>query len=425
VNFRNLAHDADVAAGLEDVVAYRNRTRREFMADSTRSVLGAGAAFSASSWAAVQGAGDRIRLGVIGIGSRGAAIMRQFREEPNIDVVALCDCYETALRQALQNIQGKAKTYSDYRALLDDKEVDCVLIATPDQWHKQMAVDACRAGKDIYIEKPLTYTIEEGHEIIDAVKGSKRVLQVGLQQRSGEHYIEARRDYIEKGRLGKITLARTWWHGNSFHLRKPDFTEKPAGLDWKAFLGPLPYREFNAHQFYNWRAYLDFGGGQITDLFTHWIDVVHWYLGDDLPAAANAAGGIYQYKDGRTAPDTICLQLEYPREWVATFEATLVPGARGAGIELLGTEGRLEINRGGFTFQARRSAEPEIRKNTSSLEKLHVQNFIACMRSRRLPNSDVVSGHRSALASHLGKIAYLKKQRITFDPESERRHTLM
>jgi predicted dehydrogenase len=394
------------------------------MSQSASGVVGA--TISAAAWRRVPGAGGRIRLGVIGTGSRGLSVMRWFQKEPEIDVVALSDCYEDALKKALEGTEGKAKTYGDYRALLDDKDVDCVLIATPDHWHKQMAVDACRAGKDVYIEKPLTYTVEEGHEIIDAVNASKRVMQVGLQQRSGEHYIEAKRDYIDKGRLGKITLARTWWHGNSFHLRKPGFTEKPEGLDWKSFLGPLPYREFDAHQFYNWRAYLDFGGGQITDLFTHWIDVVHWYLGDDLPIEASAAGGIYQYKDGRTAPDTICLQLEYPREWVATFEATLVPGARGAAIEFLGTEGRLEINRSGFTYQQQgREAEPEVRKNTGSLEQLHVQNFIACLKSRQVPNSDVVGGHRSALASHLGKTAYLKKQRIRFDPETERSHTLV
>ncbi len=388
----------------------------------------AGLALTAAHWSQVRGANERVRLGVIGVGARGMEVMRWFQKEPEVEVVALSDCYERALEQALARTEGKAKTYSDYRKLLENRDVDAVLIATPDHWHKQMAVDACDAGKDVYIEKPLTYTIEEGHEIIRAVKASGRVLQVGLQQRSGEHYLEAKQEYVDKGRLGKIALVRTWWHGNGYHLRKAPFTEKPEGLDWRAFLGPLPYREFDPQQFYNWRAYLDFGGGQITDLFTHWIDVVHWYLNEDLPVEANAAGGIYQYKDGRTAPDTICLQLEYPGEWAATFEATLVPGARGAAIEFLGTEGALEIDRGGFTYQPRRQGrtegEPEVRKNTASLEQLHVRNFLSCVKSRQRPNSDVVSGHRSALASHLGKIAYLKKQQIKFDPEIEREYTL-
>ena len=264
---------------------------------------------------------------------------------------------------------------------------------------------------------------------VEAVKANKRVFQVGLQQRSGTHYAEAKREFIDSGKIGKVTYVRTYWHGNGFHLRKPNFTEQPAGLDWKKWLGPAKYRPFNAHQFYNWRAYFDFGGGQITDLFTHWIDVVHWYLGDDLPVAATAAGGVYHYKDGRNAPDTISIQLEYPKQWLATFDATLVPGARGAAIEFMGTGGRLYIDRAGYTFQApmqRGQAPPEpiTGKAPMALETEHVRNFVACVKSRKTPNSDVVSGHRSALASNLGKIAYLKKQRITFDPAVERNYVL-
>jgi predicted dehydrogenase len=403
------------------------RSRREFITQTT--TIAAGAAFTAASWSKVLGANDRVRLGVIGTGNRGSDVMSVFLKESDVEVTSLCDCYDKHLNNALKMTEGKAKTYTEYRALLDSKEVDAVLVATPDQWHKQMALDACKAEKDIYIEKPLTFSIEEGHEIVKAVKSSNRVLQVGLQQRSGEHYKIAKEEYVDKGKLGKITLVRTWWHGNGYHLRKPNFTEQPAGLDWKAFLGPVKYRPFNAHQFYNWRAYLDFGGGQITDLFTHWIDVVHWFIGEDLPIAATAAGGVFHYNDGRTAPDTISIQLEYPGKWVATFDATLVPGARGAAIEFMGTEGNLYIDRGGFRYQEKAvrggpPAEPVVHRNTKSLEELHVKNFIACVKSRQLPNSDAVGGHRSALASHLGKMAYLQKKRLTFNPVSEKDHVL-
>ena len=411
-------------------MSLEKKGRRDFITNTSRGAVGA--TLAAAGWKKVLGANDRVRLGVIGTGNRGSDVMRWFLKQSDVEVTSLCDCYEKHLNAALKMTEDKAKTYADYRALLDSKEVDAVLIATPDPWHVKMATDACKAGKDVYVEKPLTFTIEEGHEMIKVVKSTNRVLQVGLQQRSGEHYLEAKREFIDKGKLGKITLVRTWWHGNGYHLRKPNFTEQPAGLDWKAFLGPVKYRPFNAHQFYNWRAYLDFGGGQITDLFTHWIDVVHWYMGEDLPVAANAAGGVYAYgDDGRTAPDTITLEVEYPSKWVATFEATLVPGARGEGIEFLGTEGRLFIDRGGYTYQekairkaATGPAEPVIRKNTTALEDLHVKNFVSCVKSRRLPNSDVVGGHRSALASHLGKMAYLQKRRLTFNPASEREHVL-
>lgn len=435
-------------------MSIKNKPRRDFISTSARGAVGAGLALSAASWSSVLGANDRVRLGVIGTGNRGGDVMAVFQKQPEVEVVALCDCYDKHLNAALEKTAGKAKTYQDYRALLEAKDVDAVLIATPDHWHARMAIDAVHAGKDVYVEKPLTYTIEEGHKIIDAVRASDRVFQVGLQQRSGSHYQEAKREIVDKGKLGKVTFVRTWWHGNGYHLRKPNFTEKPAGLDWKAFLGPVPYREFNAHQFYNWRAYLDFGGGQITDLFTHWVDVVQWFINDDIPVAANAAGGVYNYKDGRTAPDTVSIQLEYPSEVVVTFEATLVPGARGAAIEFMGTEGSLLIDRGGYTYQEKfqrrpvppsggqqgsglgtgagqpsaagqpqttrpTAPEPLIRKASESLESQHVKSFLECIKSRKKPNSDVIGGHRSALASHLGKQAYLKKQQITFDPARE------
>ena len=407
----------------------QNKSRRDFISNTTRGAVGAGLTMSAASWNRVLGANDRVRLGVIGTGNRGGDVMSWFLKESDAEVTSLCDCYDKNLNAALEKTEGKAKTYTDYRKLLESKEVDAVLIATPDPWHAKMSIDACNAGKDVYIEKPLTFSIEEGHDIIKAVKATNRVMQVGLQQRSGEHYMEAKREYFDSGKMGKVTLVRTWWHGNGYHLRKPNFKDQPAGLDWKAFLGPVKFRPFDAHQFYNWRAYLDFGGGQITDLFTHWIDVVHWYTGEDLPVIANAAGGVFAYKDGRTAPDTISIQLEYPSDWVATFDATLAPGARGAAIEFMGTGGRLLIDRGGYTFQEqtpRRATptEPIVKRNSKSLEQLHVRNFLDCVKSRAVPNSDVVSGHRSAVASHLGKIAYLEKRRITFKPESEKSHVL-
>jgi len=402
-----------------------SNSRREFITRTTTGAVG----LTAAGWSRVLGANDRVRLGVIGTGNRGGDVMSWFQKESDVEVVALCDCYDRNLNEAHQKTEGKAKTYADYRKLLESKDVDAVLIATPDPWHTRMSIDSCDAGKDIYVEKPLTFTIEEGHAIIKAVRNSKRVMQVGLQQRSGEHFKEAKREFFDSGKIGKVTMVRTWWHGNTYHLRKPNFKDQPAGLDWKAFLGPVKYRPFDAHQFYNWRAYLDFGGGQITDLFTHWIDVVHWFTGEDLPVTANAAGGVYAYNDGRTAPDTISIQLEYPSNWLATFDATLAPGARGASIEFVGTGGRLQIDRGGYTFQEaaqRRQApkEPIVFRNSKSLEQQHVRNFLDCVKSRAVPNSDVVSGHRSAVASHLGKNAYLEKRRVTFKPESEKAHVL-
>lgn len=399
------------------VSATESLSRRTFL----RGAVASGIGLAAANYARILGANDRLQLGVIGTGIRGQDVLRAFLKDPAVVAVAMCDAYDENFEKARALVSNQVRRYRDHRALLDDREVDCVLIATPDHWHARQAIDACQAGKDIYIEKPLTFDIDEGRRVVRAAREHRRIVQVGLQQRSGKHYLEAKRLYFDTRKLGKVTMVRTWWHGNSFHLRKPDFTAQPPGLDWRMFLGPRPYRPFNAHQFYNWRAYLDFGGGMITDLFTHWIDVVHWFMGEDMPSAAVAAGGIYHYRDGRTAPDTINVLLEYPGGWTATFEGTLAPGARGASIEFIGTEGRLEISRGGYTFvSAERNAPPVTVKAEGDMTVDHVRDFLEAVRARRAPSSEVLDGHRSTQASLLGKIAYLKRERVTFNPSADR-----
>jgi len=385
-----------------------------------RNFLRGVSAATALSYARVMGANDRVQLGVIGCGDRGRYDMGNF-QKANADVVALCDIYGEQIARAREKAPG-AKDFKDHRALLEMKEVDVALIATPDHWHTQIAIDALNAGKDVYVEKPLTRTIEEGPLIVKAARVNGRVCQVGMQQRSGQHYLQAKHEYLDTGKLGKITLARTWWHGNGYHLRKaPAYLQtKPANLDWPRFLGAVKWRDWNPQQYWNWRAYLDFGGGQVTDLFTHWIDVVHMFMGSDVPSSGVAAGGVYNYKDGRTAPDTINVLLEYPAQFTATFEATLVPGVTGEGIEFCGTEGRLLIDRGHYEFHPKgRNAEPTVVKAFSNIDMDHVGNFLACVKSRKRPNGDVLIGHRSAQASHLGNLSYEQKRRIDFDPVRE------
>jgi len=378
-------------------------------------------AATALSYSRVFGANDRVQLGLIGCGERGRSDMGKFIKAGNVDVVALCDIYGAQVDRAKQDA-ANARSFTDHRALLALKDVDAVLIAVPDHWHAAVATDALNAGKDVYVEKPLTLKIEEGPVIVKAARLNNRICQVGMQQRSGKHYLEAKRLYMDTGKLGKVTLARTWWHGNSYHLRKApaSLQTQPANLDWAHFLGPLKWRDWDPQQYWNWRAYLDFGGGQVTDLFTHWIDVVHMFMGQDNPISAAAAGGIYHYKDGRTAPDTINVLLEYQSQFTATFEATLAPGITGDALELCGTEGRLWIDRTRYEFHPiGRNAQATVVQASSDLDLDHVQNFLECMRSRKLPNGDVLIGHRSAQASHLGNLSYMQKRRIDFDPVRE------
>ena len=404
-----------------------NLPRREFLRTVTAT------AATALSYSRILGAADRVRLGLIGCGARGVGDMRNFVALGNVDVTALSDVYTAQIDRAKQTAPN-ARAVGDYRRILEMKDVDAVLVAVPDHWHAPITIDALNAGKDVYVEKPLTLRPDEGAAIVKAARLNNRICQVGMQQRSGKHYLQAKQEYFDTGKLGKVTLVRTWWHGNTYHLRTApaSLQKQPAGLDWAGFLGPVRWRDYDPQQYYNWRAYLDFGGGQVTDLFTHWIDVVHMFMGQEIPISATASGGIYHYKDGRTAPDTINVLLEYPSQFTATFEATLVPGITGEAIEFCGTEGRLWISRSRYEFypvpapSSGRSGQPTtagpqptIVQASGSLDRDHMQNFLDCVASRKLPNGDVLIGHRSAQASHLGNIAFLEKRRISFDPVRE------
>ena len=386
-----------------------------------RAFIGAAAA-TALSYSRILGANDKLRLGLIGAGERGRGDMSKFQKNPAVEVTAVCDVYADSIDKAKQ-LAPAAQSFKDHRKLLEFKELDIVLIATPDHWHAQTTIDALNAGKDVYVEKPLTLTLEEGPLIVKAARTNERICQVGMQQRSGKHYLEAKREYFDTKKLGKITLARTWWHGNSYHLRRAPahLQQRPSNLDWARYLGPLQWRDYDPQQYWNWRAYLDFGGGQVTDLFTHWIDVVHMFTGQEIPTSATAAGGVYHYKDGRTAPDTINVLLEYPTDFTATFDATLAPGITGAAIEMCGTEGRLYIDRQKYIYTpAGRNAQSLTVTATTDLDVDHITNFLECVRTRKLPNGDVLIGHRSAQASHLGNIAYMEKRRLAFDTVREK-----
>ncbi|WP_051669710.1 Gfo/Idh/MocA family protein [Bryobacter aggregatus] len=391
------------------------------MPASRRELLKWSAAFSAASYSRILGANDKINLGLIGAGGRGTYVTKVFNDTKQVNVAAVAEVWGERLDKTLTTYPG-AKGFNDHRKLLETKTLDAVLIATPDHWHAGCAIDALNAGKDVYVEKPLTLKIEEGPPIVKAARVNNRICQVGMQQRSGSHYLQAKKDYIDSGKLGKITLARTWWHGNGAHLQKApaSLDRQPTNLDWARFLGPVKWRDWDPQQYYNFRAYLDFGGGQVTDLFTHWIDVVHMFMEQDDPISAVAAGGVYHYNDGRTAPDTISVLLEYPKKWTATFEATLAPGIKGAAVEMCGTDGRLYITRAESQFWPNeKNPQPIITKSPGDQTVEHVQNFLDCMRSRKRPNGDVLIGHRSAQASHLGNIAYVQQRRLKFDPQRE------
>lgn len=377
------------------------------------------AAATAASYMRILGANDRIALGFIGVGERGKFLLDKFLQQDDVQVGALCDVFEERTAEARQKAPA-APAFADHRRVLERKDLDGVVIATPDHWHASIAIDAANAGKDLYIEKPLTLRIEEGPPIVKAVRLNQRVCQVGMQRRSSPQIIEARERLVP--RLGKILRAQTWWNGNTAHLRRAPaaWRTKPAGLDWGRFLGPATWRDWDPQQFFNFRAYLDFGGGMITDLFTHFIDAAHLLINEDIPHSGAAAGGVFHYRDGRTAPDTIHALLSYPGGWNATYEGMLAPGAAGAGLEIAGVEGRLSVGRVVQFIPAEGGDKPDSVTSNADPVAPHVRNFLDCMRSRKLPNGDVLIGHRAAQASHLATLAYRQRRQIDFDPAAER-----
>jgi len=386
-----------------------------------RNATGGAAAVTAVSYSRVLGANDRIRVGFVGLGGRGQFAVGAFQKDPAVSISALCDVYAQRVDQAQQKAPG-ARGFSDYRRLVEMKDLDAVNISTPDHWHAPIAIDALNAGKDVYVEKPLTLRIEEGPMVVKAARVNNRICQVGMQRRSGPAYVEAKRDFIDSGRFGKLLMFRSWWHKNPVHvLRAPaELSVQPSNLDWARYLGSVKWRDWDPQQFWNFRAFLDFGGGQITDLFCHWIDVVHMYTGEDRPCAAVAAGGIYTFKDGRTAPDTIHAALEYPGGFTATFDGALGAVQRTSGAEFIGTNGRLFFEERRMEYYPEgNDAKPIVKIYEENPAYAHVANFLDCVRTRKKPNADVLAGHRAAQASHLCNIAYTEQKRVRFDPVRE------
>jgi predicted dehydrogenase len=382
---------------------------------SRRTLLGS---MTAASYSRILGANDRIQLGLIGCGGRGLYVTGLFQKE-QAQVTAVCDVYGQRIDEALQKAPG-ARSFTDHRKLLEQKDVDVALVATPDHWHADITIDAVHAGKDVYVEKPLTYRREEGPRIIREVRLSGRICQVGLQQRSGPQFIKVRDEYVKSGRLGTITYVRSWWHGGPPRPLRRLQMEKPANLDWARYLGQVRWRDWSPAQYFHYRGFLDFGGGKLTDLFTHWIDAIHMMMDNDQTLAVMTAGGLYHdFHDGRDAPDTFSVTLEYRGPFLVTFDSTSLP-IPGYSIEICGTEGRVLVDRDKIEYRkAEKNAQPVVERIDHDITIEHVRNFLECCRTRRTPNCDPLPGHRSAQVSHLAVQSYVEKRRIRFDPDRE------
>jgi predicted dehydrogenase len=432
---------------MTDEINRRDFIRRAGMTTVSVSMAAAGLVPSRN----VLGANDRVRAGVIGAGRQGRDDFLDFVRQPEGEVVALCDVYQPSLDQALKELQDavilkghtfdgqKADVYKDFRQILDRKDIDVVIVGTPDHWHALPTVEACKAGKDVYVEKPISTVLEEGKRMVEAARKYDRVVQVGTQQRSGIHFQKAV-ELVQAGMIGKISFVRTWNYSNEYPqgIGNPADSDPPAGLDWDLWLGPAPKRPFNWNRFgmgdrwSTFRYFWDYAGGFMTDWGVHLLDIVQWAMKVEGPNVITASGGKFYIQDNADCPDTLQVTYEYPG-FVCTYENRWNNGnsmyGHGYGIEYHGTDGTLFLDRGGFQVypekrgqgkeQVERTAEIKMQEvNNSHFD--HLRNFLDCVKSRRQPVSDIEIGHRSTSACLLGNVAYRSKERLVWDAANQR-----
>jgi predicted dehydrogenase len=383
----------------------------------TRRTAAKSAALTALSYSRVLGANDRIGLGVIGTGSRGTYVMTRFQRNADLEVRALCDVYRVRVDEAQGKAPG-AKAFTDHKELLALKEVDAVLIGSPDHWHKDHAIDAMNAGKDVYCEKPMCRTRDEAPLMVRAARVNNRICQIGVQQRSGPIYIEPKEKFIAAGALGKISHIDAIWHSGPPRPLPSEPAEQPSNLDWVRFLGSVKYRDWMPGQYLNFRAFLDFNGGKMTDFGHHWMDVVHMYMGEKPPVSAVFAGGIFtNFNDGRTAPDTCNALFEYADGFTVCFQSNAYNNGPEYGTTFYGDKGKLFVNRNRYEFlPAGRGATPVVQRIPGDITDDHVRNFLDCCKSRKLPNGDCGIASISVIPPLLGVQSYLEKRRLRFDP---------
>jgi predicted dehydrogenase len=420
-------------------------SRRRFVQSAATGL----AAMAAPAAGAVLGANDRVRIGVIGVGNRGDQLIDAFLPHKDAQIVALCDVYEPYLDAAREKVGGQPRVFKDYRQLLGMQDIDAVIIATPDHWHALQCVDACRAGKDVYVEKPLSLTIGEGREMVRVAEETSRVTQVGLHRRSSMLIKEAV-DRIHSGEIGQITSAHCYHLSNEspMGIGNPPDGEPPRGLDWDLWLGPAPKVAYNPNRcLYKFRWFRDYSGGQLTNMGTHYLDVIQWALGINAPQSVVAVGGKYAVKDNREIPDTMEVIWQYEGPTLVTFSqhnANASRGRRGWELEFRGTKGTIGFGGNGYELvpeNTRTKPLPALspidregnRADGRAIETAakpaqasgknstldHARNFLDCVKSRQPTNCPIEAGHRSSTATLLANIALEVGRPIRWDAATE------
>ncbi len=409
-------------------------TRREFIGKTalTAAALGSvGSPFIRSARAGEPGANEKIHLGVIGCGGMGQVDLTDFVANPDVECVVICDLDDARLAKGLEICEKAGRrrpaTVKDFRRVLERKDVDAVLVATPDHWHALPAVLACQAGKDVYVEKPLAKTIDEGRAMVEAVKRHNRIAQMGSQWRSCAHIIEAA-ELVHSGKLGKVSLVRGWayldWLPTVGH--KPDCAP-PAGIDYDLWLGPAPKRPFNPNRFhFNFRWFWDYAGGLMTDWGVHLINMQQMGMGLDAPKTVSSCGGKFTFDDDSETPDSQVTVYEFPSyQMIWEHRAGLNNGLNGRpwGVQWSGTEGTIILNDQGYEIISEKKGEKldSGRKASSgNPHPAHVRNFLDCVKSRQQPVLNLETGQHVSTLAHLGNIAYRTGRKIVWDGAKEK-----
>jgi len=410
----------------------KKMTRRSFL---KQSAVGAAAlSVGVLSSGDALGANENIRLGFIGISNRGGQLLRATLRNDDVDVVALCDVDEPMMLKQERATRLQTEKFTDYRKMVEKKDMDAVVIATPDHLHGIQTIAACDAGMDVYVEKPLSMTVVEGRRMVEAVRRNRRVCQVGTQRRSSELY-QRLVEMVRGGKIGKVTVGRAYRLSNMYPTGigiAPD-SGPPDGLDWDKWLGPRAKRRFNEnihpYKFRWWHLY----SSQLANWGVHYFDAMRWLVGEIAPSSVCALGGKFAVKDARTVPDTLEVTFELPSGMLMVFgqyEASGNPALAWGEVELRGTQGTLYTSERGFKIIPEKGGQfvesgprMEAMEGKSSGEdstEAHIRNFLKCMRSRKRPNADIEAGHRSTTFSLLGNISLATRSRIDWDWKHER-----
>jgi predicted dehydrogenase len=415
---------------------------------------GAIGALAAASYRRLLGANDRVQIGFIGYGLIGVQHVKDFKNLKDVDCAALAEVYKPRLAAGLAAMGGSPKPYSDFRKMLDNKDLQAIVICTPDHWHALLTMMSCAAGKDVYVEKPMTLFIKEGRWMTQVARKHNRVVQVGTQQRSGKHYQHAR-ELMQSGYIGKIMSVR---FGSSRNISPgfmvPPDSAAPADFDYDMWLGPAPQRPYNKMRgIYHFRWFWDYSGGQMTNLGSHELDIVQWVLQAKGPKVAFSTGGRLVLKDGCETPDTQDTIWEYPSCNASYYirEAAAGPPGQGGGLQFFGDKGALTINRGGFTIASDTKTDPlvtvpgvragthpiggpsvapntpsepwikDLKESGSSDAQFadHARNFVDCIKSRQRPISDVEEGFQVSTAYHLANLSLRLGRKLQWDTETE------